>query len=113
HHCALTFLMPAKPGNHTIALALVLNFEHRALVRFIDSSNRLRDNSIETGALKPTKPIRSDLGFTSCRRQMNGRLGARKQAFQDRAALFKRGAAQIPVSCAENIEEDDRRRGFF
>src|SRR5690242_3955221 len=100
--------MPAKPGNHTIALALVLDFEHCALVRFIDASNRLGDNAIETGALKPTKPIRCDLGFTRGRRQVNAHCGRRKQAFQDGSALFKRGAAQISLSYTENIEEDNR-----
>src|SRR5689334_6960261 len=105
--------MPAKPGNHTIALAFVLDFEHRALVRFINSPDRLGDNSIQTGALKSTKPIRRHARVAGCWRQVNGRFSSRKQAFQDRSALFKSSAAQIPVSFTENIEKDNRCRSFF
>ena len=55
---ALTLLVPAKAGNDTIAIALVLDLEHHALVGFVGSRNRLGDDAVETGALEATKPIR-------------------------------------------------------
>src|SRR5262245_12129703 len=52
------FLVPAKAGNNTIALALVLDLEHHALIRLIGSQSRLGDDAVETSALKATKPVR-------------------------------------------------------
>src|SRR5436309_5624420 len=56
--CTLTFLVPAKAGNDTIALALVLDLEHHALIGFVGSRNRLGDDAVETSALEATKPVR-------------------------------------------------------
>src|SRR5438874_10139625 len=57
-HCTLAFLVPAKAGNDTVALALVLDLEHHALIGFVASQNRLSDETVETSALEATKPVR-------------------------------------------------------
>ena len=55
---AFALLMPSKAGNDTIAIALVLDLEHHALIRFVGSRNQLSDDAVEPGALKATKPVR-------------------------------------------------------
>src|SRR5215468_2976146 len=53
-----TFLVPAKAGNNTIALALVLDLEHHTLIRLIGPQSRLGDHAVETSALEATEPVR-------------------------------------------------------
>src|SRR2546428_142830 len=71
---ALPVLVPSKTANDTIAIALVLHFEHNALVGFIRFRNRLRYDAVKTRALKASKPIRSNGEVSRCRRQMDRRL---------------------------------------
>ena len=55
---ALAFLVPAKPGDHAVAIALVLDLEHHALVRLVGPRDRLGDDAVEPRALEAAKPVR-------------------------------------------------------
>ena len=57
---ALAFLVPAKTGHHAVAIALVLDLEHHALVRLVGACDRLGHDAVETGAFEAAKPIRRD-----------------------------------------------------
>jgi hypothetical protein len=96
--------VPAKAGNDTIALALVLDFEHRALVRFVGSRTGLSDDAVETSALEATKPILRHEQFAGYRGEVYWRRCGRKQRFQNPATISEFQAAEIPVSLGKNIE---------
>ena len=72
-HCTLTVLMPAKTGNDTVTVALVLDLEHHALIRFVGSQNRFSDDAVETGAFEAAKPVRRNAQFASCGCQVEWR----------------------------------------
>src|ERR1700689_3262795 len=76
HRSALASFVPSKAGHDAIAVALMLNLEHHALVRLIGAGNRLGDNSVEARAFKTSEPIRRDTCFASCRSQMDWRRRA-------------------------------------
>src|SRR5260370_364120 len=63
---ALALLVPSKPGDHAVAIPLVFDLEHHALVRFVGPRNRLGHDAIETSALEAAKPIRRDTRFSGC-----------------------------------------------
>src|SRR6516162_10042316 len=67
----LSSLMPAKTCNHTVAIALVLDLEHHALVRLIGVRHRLCHNPVKTRAFEAPKPIRGDFQFACRGCQMN------------------------------------------
>ena len=70
---AITFLVPPKPGNNAIAVALMFDLEHHPLVRLVRSRYRLGNNAVETCALKSAKPIRGDAAIASRRCHVDGR----------------------------------------
>src|SRR5207249_5846772 len=72
-HCALTFFVPAKAGNDTVALAFVFDLEHHALVGLVGPRNRLGDDAVETSALEATKPVSRYAGFAGCGCQVQWR----------------------------------------
>src|SRR6202035_2674711 len=58
---AVVAFVPSKARHHAIAVALMLNLEHRALVRLISARNRLGHNPVEARAFKAPEPIRCDI----------------------------------------------------
>src|SRR5260370_2081483 len=63
---AVASFVPSKASHDTIAVALVLDLEHHALVRLIRAGNRLCHDPLKTLAFKAPEPIRNDTSFT-CR----------------------------------------------
>ena len=55
---ALAFFVPSEAGDDAVAVALVFDFEHHALVGLVGSRRRLGDDAVETRALEATKPVR-------------------------------------------------------
>src|SRR5262245_29803985 len=100
--------MPAKAGNDTIALALVLDLEHHALVGLVRSQNRLGDDAVETSALKATKPVRRYARIAGCGRQVYRQCCGRKQRCQHYPTILERHLPQISISFAEKVEKHDR-----
>src|SRR5271156_5438208 len=61
--CAVAALVPSKARHHAIAVALMLDLEHHALVRLIRAGNRLGHNPVEASAFKAPEPIRCEIWF--------------------------------------------------
>src|SRR6202022_2976396 len=67
---AVASFVPSKASHDAIAVALMLDLEHHALVRLIGAGNRLGHNPVEARAFKAPEPIQRDVWFTRCRGQM-------------------------------------------
>src|ERR1700733_3443213 len=106
----LAGLMPAKAGNHAVAIALVLYLEHHALIGFVGACHRLRHDPVKTGALEAVKPVRRDICFVCCRRDVNRRRGRGEQRLQRRTPGFGWPTGQIAISLAKQVKEDHGRR---
>ena len=76
---AFAFFVPAETGDDAVAVALVLDFEHHALVRLVGTSDGLGDDTVETGAFKATEPVEGDFAVAGCGRDMDGRSGCGEQ----------------------------------
>src|SRR4051794_35339944 len=48
----LPSFVPSKPGDDAVAVALVLHFQHDALVRFVNAGRALRHDAVESGAFE-------------------------------------------------------------
>src|SRR5262249_23449252 len=105
---AITFPVPSKAGNDAITIALVLDLEHHALVRLINTGCRLRDNAIEPRAFKASKPVGREGRFFGCGCYMYRRRSRCKDRFQLAAAFFERHVSEISVVFAKQIKEHDR-----
>src|ERR1700689_3322296 len=71
---ALASLVPSKAGHDAIAVALMLDLEHHALVRLIGAGNWLGHDAIETRAFKAPEPIGCDIWITGYWGEMDWRL---------------------------------------
>src|SRR6185503_4303906 len=98
--------MPAKARNYAIALALVLHFQHHALIRFVCSRDWLGDYAVKTRTLETTKPICRDIDITGGWRQVDWWNGGREQRFKDATTFLKGQASQVSIALGEQIEED-------
>src|ERR1700687_4346303 len=105
---AIASFVPSKAGHDAIAVALMLDLEHHALVGLIGAGNRLGHNPVEAGAFKPPEPIRRHTRFTRCGSQMDWRARAFKDRLQLFAPLLERFAPPIAVPFAEQVEKDYR-----
>src|ERR1700687_4412519 len=54
---AVAPLVPSKASHDAIAVALMLDLEHHALIRLIGAGNRLGHNPVEARALQTHAPI--------------------------------------------------------
>lgn len=108
----LTFPVPAEAGDDAIAVALMFDLEHDALVRLVGSREGLGDDAVEACAFKATKPVERNVSIAGCRREMDGRGGRREQRFEAGAAVFEGLGTQIVCVFAEQIEEDERSGGL-
>ena len=75
HRSALASFVPSKAGHDAIAVALMLDLEHHALVRLIGAGNWLGHDAIETRAFKAPEPIGCDIWITGYWGEMDWRLG--------------------------------------
>src|SRR5713226_986219 len=97
---ALAVFVPSKAGHDAIAVALMLDLEHHALVRLIGPGNRLGDNPVETRAFKALEPIRRDTWITRRRSQMDWRHRARQHRLQLFAPPLERFDPPIAIPFA-------------
>src|SRR5277367_3384668 len=79
---AIALLMPSKAGDNTVTIALMLDFEHHALVGFVGPSSGFGHYAIKAGAFKTPKPIGGPTSIDGCRRHMNG--GAAEESSDSR-----------------------------
>ena len=103
---AVASFVPSKAGHDAIAVALMLDLEHHALVGLIGAGNRLSDHTVEARAFKAPEPIRRDTWFTRCRSQMDWRHRACQQRLQLFAPPLERFAPPIAVSIAQQVEKE-------
>ncbi len=105
--------MPAETGDHAVAIALVLDLEHHALVGLVGSRNRLGHDAVESGALEATKPVRRDARSRVAGVRWSGGVADGEQRLQLSAASLERLAPQITISLAEQVEEHDGGRDLL
>src|SRR5580704_1198476 len=105
--------MPAKPRDHAIAVAAVLDLQHHALVGFIADRCWLGDHTIESGPFKPSKPIRGRMDVASSRGQVQWRFRRVENSLEFTAPQFEGLFTQIAAAFAQQIEEDDGRGSLF
>src|SRR5271170_3245111 len=103
----IAVLVPPKPRDDAIAIALMLHLDHRALVRFVDAGLRLDDQSIEACTLEAPKPILRNAPLACRWSQVDRRRGVGEQFLQPLPSPLKRFAAQIPFALRKQIEEHD------
>src|SRR5260221_6702753 len=106
--CAFACFVPSKAGHDTIAIALMLNLDHHALVRLIGAGDWLGDNPVEARAFKALEPIRRDTWLTRRRSQMDWGHGAGQNRLQLFAPPLERFDPPIAVPFAQQVEKDDR-----
>src|ERR1700687_1407806 len=94
---AVASFVPSKASHDAIAIALMLDLEHHALVRLIGAGNRLGHNSVEARASKAPEPTRRDTRFTRCGSQMDWRARAFKDRLQFFAPPLERFAPPIAI----------------
>src|SRR6476646_8620471 len=85
----LTALVPAEAGHDAVALALVLDLEHDALVRLVGAVDRLGDDAVEPRALEALEPVASDADVARRRREVERRLEPTQRLFQERPAFVE------------------------
>ena len=78
---AITFLVPAKSCYHAIAVALMLDLEHRALVWLVCPFDGLGHHAVKSRAFKAAKPICRQGVIPGRRCQVNRRRDGRKLFF--------------------------------
>ena len=111
---AVAVLVPAKAGDDAVAVALVLDLEHDALVRLVGAADRLGHHAVEPGAFEALEPVGGD-GAVACRgREVDRRLRLRRAATRARrGGACERLVAEIAVADAEQVEEDDGGRDLL
>ena len=102
----LAVLVPAKSGNHAVAIALMLHLQHDAFVRLVHPCPVFGDDTVQTRALKASKPVFGDAGLRSGRRDVNGRGHMGEHLQQALAAKLKRGFPKIAFALAQQVEND-------
>jgi hypothetical protein len=97
--------VPAKPGDDTVALPLVLHLEHHALVRLVGGVGALRHDAVEAGPLEAPKPVLRRGVVGGRRRDVHRRLDRREHLLQSGAPLRERCFAVAAGSLREQVEE--------
>src|SRR5258706_11049445 len=62
----LTALVPTESGDDAVAIALVFDFQHDALVRLVGSILGLRNDPVESRALEASEPIGRGVPVAGC-----------------------------------------------
>src|SRR5262249_32660571 len=67
----IAVFVPAKTRHDTVAVTLMLDLKHDPLIRLENAGSRLRNDSVESCALKAAKPIGRNAPVTGCRCQVD------------------------------------------
>src|SRR6201986_4091804 len=102
--------MPAKTRYDTIAVALMLDLQHRALVRRVWPTDRLRDYAIEPRTFEACEPVLRGCGVPRCGCEMQWCTQVDENPFELGAPGGKRLVAQIMIVELKQVEEDNRGR---
>ena len=98
--------VPAESGNDAVAIALVLDFEHDALVGLIGEIDGFGDDAVEAGAFEALEPVECDAAICCGGRDVEWAAWRISEAIRVlRGALRKAGCAGRVRRC-----RGDRRR---
>lgn len=89
----LTFPVPAEAGDDAIAVALMFDLEHHALVRLVSSCDGLGDDAVEACAFEATKPVERGRSIAGCGGEVDRRV-AEASSDSRRARRFSKGWAR-------------------
>ncbi len=103
-----TALVPTKASDDAIGRARVLDLEHRAFARLVDTLDRLGDDPIEAGAFKAIEPLDCDGAVARHRREVDRRLERARGAL--RAARDARLAGRRADRCRRPRAGRSRRK---
>ena len=98
--------VPAESGDDAIAVALVFDLEHYALVGLVGEIYGLGYYAIESSAFETVEPVDGGTTVSCRRRDVDWRLGGFEQRFQFGATFLEWRGAEVPLSFAKKIEED-------
>ena len=99
--------MPSKSRNHAVAVALVLDLEHHALIRLVGSVCPFRDYAVEARSLEAPKPILCNVPVTCSRSEVDGGGRIPEQLLKFLSADCEWFSAQVTIATAEQIEKDN------
>src|ERR1700748_2121233 len=97
----LSIFVPSKSCYDAVAVPLVFNLQHHALVSLISAGDILRHYSIETGTFKTPEPVGSNSPSISCGLYINRRRCRRQKTSKPLPSSSKRLAPKIPISFTE------------
>jgi hypothetical protein len=100
--------VPAEPADHAVALALVLDLEHDALVGLVGAGGGLGHHAVEAGALEAAEPVLGGGAVGGGGGEVERRRQVCQQRFEELAPLAERGVAEVAVALGEDVPEDDR-----
>ena len=104
--------MPAESGDDAVAVALVLDLEHDALVGLVRAVGGFGDDAVEAGAFEAVKPVRGDGAVLVAGVRWRGG-GGFAATIRVCAARCERQSEEVFRRVAEEIEEDDGGGSLF
>src|SRR5215475_2344521 len=102
--------MPAKAGNHAVAIAFVLYLEHHAFIRLVGSVQGFRHYAVETRTLETAEPVLCNVPVACGRSEVNGGGSIPEHRLQFPPAHHKRFLAKVTSAQAKQIEKHHRCR---
>ena len=94
-------------GDHAIGGALVLDLEHRALVGFVATTERLGHDAVETSTFEVMEPPLGDSVISRGSGDVHRRLGGGQRFDQCGPPLLERLLHVVGVTEREQVEGDE------
>ena len=101
------FLVPAEAGDDAVAVALVLDLEHDALVGLIDAGDGFGDNAVETSAFEAAEPVDGTLRSRVAGVMWMGGAAVASSDSSSARRFSKGSLAEVVFAFAEQVEEDE------
>jgi len=102
---ACCLFVPAEASDDAVAVALMLDLEHDALVGLICEVEGLGNDPVKTGALEAFEPVRGEAAIGGCGCDVDRRLRGFQECFEFSAALAEGRGAQVVLTLAEHVKE--------
>src|SRR6478672_12016630 len=99
--------MPTQSGDDAIALPLMLDLHHDALVGLVCSFAQFCNNTVQPGAFEAAKPVLCDAAVRRCGCDVDWRLRRREYRFQVPPPLAERCTHQKAIAFTQDVEEDN------
>ena len=99
--------VPAEAGYDAVAIALVLDFEHGALVWFVGACGGLGHDTVEACAFEAAEPVFGLRAVGGRGSDVDWGFGAGEDLFEAGAAIGEGVGSEVFVFQGEEVEEDD------